>query len=165
MSCGADDKVKVKFRMQLAELGGPAEQVPWRRTELRSCRPSILTATTSSSRDDDGFIGDRASKGAFWDVISNLRAELAKLDADPLEDEGEDISKKKLDDLLARGDPEAAAVVQGAIESFAQEFALVIRRFLKLKDWKDTERFVIGGGFRAVVLVIATRLIAPSRWR
>ena len=56
-------------------------------------------------------------------------------------------------------------MVQGAIEFFAQEFALVIRRFLKLKDWKDTERFVIGGGFRAVVLVIATRLIAPSRWR
>ena len=27
--------------------------------------------------------------------------------------------------------------------------ALVIRRFLKLKAWRDTERIVIGGGFRA----------------
>ena len=48
-----------------------------------------------------------------------------------------------------RATSEAAGVVQGAIEDFAQEFALVIRRFLKLKSWRDTERIVIGGGFRA----------------
>ena len=30
-----------------------------------------------------------------------------------------------------------------------QELALVIRRFLKLKVWRDTERIVVGGGFRA----------------
>jgi hypothetical protein len=40
-------------------------------------------------------------------------------------------------------------VVQGAIEDFAQEFARVIRRFLKLKAWRETERIAIGGGFRA----------------
>ena len=39
--------------------------------------------------------------------------------------------------------------MQGAIEDFAQELALVIRRFLKLKAWRDTERIVVGGGFRA----------------
>ena len=50
---------------------------------------------------------------------------------------------------LARGDTEAAGIIHGAIEDFSQEFALVIRRFLKLKEWKDTERLVIGGGFRA----------------
>jgi hypothetical protein len=35
------------------------------------------------------------------------------------------------------------------VEDFAQELALVIRRFLKLKAWRDTERIVVGGGFRA----------------
>ena len=45
------------------------------------------------------------------------------------------------------GDREAAGIVQGAIESFAQELALVTRQFLKLKGWKDAERLVIGGGF------------------
>ena len=41
-------------------------------------------------------------------------------------------------------------MLQGAIEDFAQEFALVIRRYLKLKAWRDTERVpMIGGGFRA----------------
>src|SRR5205085_1579046 len=29
-----------------------------------------------------------------------------------------------------------------------QEFAAVIRRFLRLKEWKKTERIVVGGGLR-----------------
>jgi hypothetical protein len=57
------------------------------------------------------------------------------------------LTRKELDTLLASGDPEAAAIVQGAIESFAEELSLVIQRFLKLKGWKDVERLVIGGGF------------------
>ena len=101
-------------------------------------------------KDDEGFIGDRASKGAFREIIENWRKPLRKAGDDPFGDEpSEDISKKKLDALLTEGDPEAAGVVQGAIEDFAQELALVIRRFLKLKAWRDTERIVIGGGFRA----------------
>jgi hypothetical protein len=101
-------------------------------------------------KDDEGFIGDRASKGAFRDIIENWRAELRKLGVDPLgDDASEELTKKKLDDILARGDTEAAGIIHGAIEEFSQEFALVIRRFLRLKDWKDTRRLVIGGGFRA----------------
>jgi ROK family len=100
-------------------------------------------------KDDEGFIGDRASKGAFRDIIENWRAELGKVGVDPLgEDASEDLSKKKLDEILARGDTEAAGIIHGAIEEFSQEFALIIRRFLKLKEWKGTERLVIGGGFR-----------------
>ena len=100
--------------------------------------------------DDEGFIRDRASKGAFREIVQNLRAPLRKLGADPLgEDASEDLGKQKLDDLLARGDPEAAGVVQAAIEEFSQVLALVIRRLLKLKGWRDAERIVVGGGFRA----------------
>jgi hypothetical protein len=39
--------------------------------------------------------------------------------------------------------------VLGSIEDFAQEFAAVIRRFLRLKEWRDTQRIVVGGGLRA----------------
>jgi predicted NBD/HSP70 family sugar kinase len=68
---------------------------------------------------------------------------------DPLGNKpSEEISKKHLDKVLAEGDGEAAGVVHAAIEEFAQEFAQVIRRFLKLKDWKDTEALVVGGGLR-----------------
>jgi predicted NBD/HSP70 family sugar kinase len=101
-------------------------------------------------KDDEGFIGDRASKGAFREIIENWRKPLRKAGEDPFGDEPSDeIPKKTLDTLLAKGDPEAAGIVQGAIEDFSQELALVIRRFLKTKGWKDTERIVIGGGFRA----------------
>ena len=38
--------------------------------------------------------------------------------------------------------------MHSAIEEFAQELAYVTRRFLKTKAWADTERIVVGGGFR-----------------
>src|SRR6478672_4258319 len=95
-------------------------------------------------KDDEGFLGDRASKGAFRALIENWRKPLRKAGNDPFGDEPSDeISKKKLDDLLAKGDLEAAGILQGAIEDFAQELALVIRRFLKQKSWRDTERIVV----------------------
>ncbi len=101
-------------------------------------------------KDDEGLLGDRANKGAFRTLLERWRKPLRKAGSDPFGDEAsEDISRKKLDALLAEGDPEAAGVVQSAIEDFAQELTLVIRRFLKLKAWRDTERIVVGGGFRA----------------
>jgi predicted NBD/HSP70 family sugar kinase len=101
-------------------------------------------------KDDEGFLGDRANKGAFRENIENWRKPLRRAGDDPFGDEPtKDISRKKLDALLSEGNPEAAGVVQGAIEDFSQELALVIRRFLKLKAWRDTERITVGGGFRA----------------
>jgi len=98
-------------------------------------------------KDDEGFIGDRASKGAFRKIIENWRKELRKVGVDPLgENPSGELSKKELDEIFTRGDTEAAGIIHGAIEEFSQEFALVIRRFLKLKEWKDTERLVVGGG-------------------
>jgi predicted NBD/HSP70 family sugar kinase len=100
-------------------------------------------------KDYEGFIGDRASKGAFRDLLENWRKPLRKAGKDPFGDQKtEDIPKKDLDALLTKGDPEAAAIFHAAIEDFAQELALVIRRYLKTKAWKDTERIVVGGGFR-----------------
>ena len=100
-------------------------------------------------KDDEGFIGDRASKGAFRDIIENWRKSVRKAGDDPFGDEpSQAISKKTLDALLTKGEPEAGGIVHGAIEDFSQELALVIRRYLKTKGWKDTERIVVGGGFR-----------------
>ena len=100
--------------------------------------------------DDEGFVGDRASKTAFWQIVDKWRKTLKDLGEDPLgEKPSEDIGKKKLATLLHEGDPAAAALVQSAVEEFAQQLAQVIRRFLRLKDWRETECLVIGGGFRA----------------
>jgi predicted NBD/HSP70 family sugar kinase len=99
--------------------------------------------------DEEGFVGDRASRRAFRSIIDKWRKPLRELKQDPFGDEASDkISKKTLDDLLAGGHPEAAGILHGAIEDFAQELAQVARQFLKLKGWRDTQRIVIGGGLR-----------------
>src|SRR5436190_17794310 len=101
-------------------------------------------------KDDEGFVGDRASKLAFREMIENWRKPLRKKNQDPFGDTpSEELGRKELDKFLAEGDLAAAGVVHSAVEDFSQELALVIRRFLKLKSWKDTERITIGGGFRA----------------
>ena len=100
-------------------------------------------------KDDEGFLGDRASKGAFRKIFERWRQPLRKSGEDPFGDEPSDkISKKKLDEMLVGDDTEASAVVHSAIEEFAQELAYVTRRFLKTKAWAKTERIIVGGGFR-----------------
>jgi predicted NBD/HSP70 family sugar kinase len=100
-------------------------------------------------KDDEGFLGDRASKGAFRKIFDRWRKPLRKTGKDPFGDvPSEEISKKALDDMLIGDDAEASAVVHSAIEEFAQELAHVTRRFLKTKSWARTERLVVGGGFR-----------------
>ena len=109
-----------------------------------------IDAYNAELQDSEGFIGDRASGRAFRAILEDERDRVRKADdEDPIGDTpSEEISKKKLDKLLAEGDPQAAGVVLGTIEEFAQEFAGVIRRFMRLKEWEGTERIVIGGGLR-----------------
>jgi predicted NBD/HSP70 family sugar kinase len=100
-------------------------------------------------KDDEGFLGDRASKGAFRKILESLRKPLRKNGDDPLgKKSAGEIPKGELDEALVGADVGAAALVHGAIEEFAQELAYVTRRFLKTKAWADTERIVVGGGFR-----------------
>ena len=100
-------------------------------------------------KDDDGFLGDRASKGAFRQILDTLRKPLKKAGEDPLgRKPAEAMGKSALDEALMGDDIHAAALVHGAIEEFAQELAYVTERFLKSKAWAGTERIVVGGGFR-----------------
>jgi hypothetical protein len=55
-------------------------------------------------KDNEGFIGDRASKGAFRNMIDRIRKTLRKSGDDPLGDEDSDeLSKAELDSLLLQG--------------------------------------------------------------
>ena len=100
-------------------------------------------------KDEDGFLGDRASKGAFHEILDELRKPLRKQGEDPLGDKSsEEMSKKELDQILVGDDIQAAAVMHGAVEDFAQELAFVTQRFMKTKAWDKTEAIVVGGGFR-----------------
>src|ERR1700744_3227554 len=100
-------------------------------------------------KDDDGFLGDRASKGAFRKILDDLRKPLKKNGDDPLGGKAaEKLSKSELDEALSGDYIGVTALVHGAIEDFARELAYVTARFLKTKAWADTERIVVGGGFR-----------------
>ena len=100
-------------------------------------------------KDEDGFVGDKASRGAFHDILEKWREPLRKLGVDPLGDKlSEEMSKKQLDKMLAEGDPEAGGIIHSAVEEFAQALTSVIKRFLKTSAWRGTEAIVIGGGFR-----------------
>src|SRR3954466_9213985 len=112
--------------------------------------PSVdVTGFNIELKDEEGFLGDRASKGAFREILDRWRKPLRKEGEDPFGKEpSENISKKVLDAVLIGDDVEASAVVHSAIEEFAQELAYVTRRFLKTKAWAKTERIVVGGGLR-----------------
>ena len=120
-------------------------------THGASMLPSVeVKSYNVEIEDEDGFVGDKASRRMFWEILDKLRKPLKELGEDPLGDKpSEEIGKKRLAALLTEGEPEAAGVVQSAIEDFAQQLTAVIRRFLRLKDWRDVECLVIGGGFRA----------------
>lgn len=100
-------------------------------------------------KDDEGFIGDKASRGAFHAMLEKWREPLRELGVDPLgEKDSEQLSKKQLDKLLAEGDPAAGGIIHSAVEEFAQTLTAVIRRFLKAANWRDTQAIVVGGGMR-----------------
>ncbi len=99
--------------------------------------------------DEQGFIGDRASRTSFSEILDKWRKPLRKIGDDPLGDKPSDeINKKKLDALLTEGDAEAAGAIHSAVEEFAQELCSVIRRFMRNKGWRDTQGIAVGGGFR-----------------
>ena len=109
--------------------------------------PSVrLDSYNLEFKDQSGFIGDRASKSAFAELLDKWRKPLGRC-GDPFgRGESAEISRKKLDALLADGPPGAAAALVASIEEFAQQLAGVIRHFLKQKCWRETERIVVGGG-------------------
>jgi hypothetical protein len=104
----------------------------------------------AETADDEGFLGDRASKSAFREVLDRWRKVLRKADRDPFGDKDtDDVNRKALDELIIGGPPDAAGVVLAAIDDFSQELARIVSHFLKLKAWRGTERIVVGGGMRA----------------
>jgi hypothetical protein len=114
--------------------------------------PAVTVDTYNEElRDEEGFVGDRASGRAFRGILDDWRDRVrGNGEEDPFGDmPAHEIPKSKLDAYLAGADPFAAGLVHTAVEEFGQELATVTRRFLRLKDWSGTERIVIGGGLSA----------------
>ncbi|XXF76293.1 hypothetical protein P2318_24985 [Myxococcaceae bacterium GXIMD 01537] len=114
-----------------------------------STLPLVEVDTHSEElRDDKGFIGDRANRRAFNAVLDDWRGRMkAIVLEDPFSDEhGGAFSKKQLDRMHRSGDPLQAGILHTAIEEFAHELADITLRFLRTKNWRGTQRIVVGGG-------------------
>jgi predicted NBD/HSP70 family sugar kinase len=133
-------------------MGGDTEKTAESIIEHGAAKlPTVIVESYNIEiRDADGFIGDRANKQAFLDILDTARKlEREASGRDPIgKDDTDDISKKEIDQFLISGEPHAAAIVMTAIEEFAQELAGVVKRFIKAKAWRDIERIAVGGGMR-----------------
>src|SRR5712675_2283168 len=79
-----------------------------------ACRlPSVdVDSFNVELKDDDGLLGDRASKGAFRKILDTLRKPLRSNGEDPLgEKKSADLGKNELDEALVGADIHAAALV------------------------------------------------------
>ena len=107
----------------------------------------IVEAYNEELRDKEGFLGDRASKGAFRDILDRWRKEIIAKGDDPFGDTPTDsLTKSQVDKYLQSDDALAAGLIHTAVEEFSNELATVAARFLMLDEWKDTEHIVVGGG-------------------
>ena len=86
--------------------------------------PSVdLESYNVELEDDEGFIGDRASKGAFRQIIHNWRKSLRRTAAIGSARRWRcDLSKKEPRRSSER-ETWAAGIIHGAIEDFSQELA------------------------------------------
>jgi len=83
------------------------------RLRLRCWRTAAVSLPASDGRhlqaelrDEDGFVGDRASGRAFRAILEDWREKLGAHGEDPFGDlPTEEISKSKLDKMLAGADP------------------------------------------------------------
>lgn len=130
--------------------------------------PSVeVTSYNLELRNREGFIGDRANKFAFRDMIEDWRRQVRKSGPDPLGDPPtEELSKKDIDALLKEQDTEAAALLSAAIDDFARTLADILTRYLRDKAWKGTERIVVGGGFKdsqaGLIAIARTQLLLKA---
>lgn len=109
-----------------------------------------VDAYNEELRDEEGFVGDRASGRVFRAILDDWRERLRAQGDDPFGDTPtRKVSKAKLDKLLAVGDALTVGLIHTVVEEFAQELATVVRRFLRLVGWSGTERIVVGGGLSA----------------
>lgn len=115
-----------------------------------SALPALTVDTYNAElRTPEGFFGDQASNRAFKAILDGWRKTLRKTGDDPFGDTpGDAVNRSELDRMLAEGTPDEAGLVHSVVEEFAQSLAAVVQRLLRLKDWQDTERIVIGGGLR-----------------
>src|SRR5262245_18967214 len=75
----------------------PTRQIPPAATHGAERLPSVVVESYNiEAKDEDGFVGDRATRGAFRELLDKWRKVLRQSGDDPFgENESDDIGKKK----------------------------------------------------------------------
>lgn len=97
-------------------------------------------------RKGDNWIGDQASRLAFWKVVDDLRKHARTIGFDPFDKPTADVSKKEFDKLWRSKNLQHVTFANSAVDIFARQLVEVISRFLEVKKWTKTELIVFGGG-------------------
>lgn len=97
-------------------------------------------------RKGESWIGDQASRRAFWKICDDMRKHARTIGFDPFNKPTVDVSKKEFDRLFRSKDPQKVTFAHGVIDVFARQLVEVIERFLEVKKWEGTELIVFGGG-------------------
>jgi hypothetical protein len=101
-------------------------------------------------KDEQGFVGDRASQTAFRALLDARRQRhRAQGHKDPFGSlPSARLKKKEIDRALhAQRTGPAGLLVRGAIADFALALTQVIERFMRQQAWRGVQRIVVGGGF------------------
>ena len=109
-----------------------------------------VDAYNARLRSGRGFVGDHASKSAFFAIVNGWRERVGRAGVDPFGSvPSARLGGRKLEKMMGSKDLVAAAIVHAAVDEYGRALAGVIARFLRQDSWRATERIVIGGGFRA----------------
>ncbi|MCR6700407.1 MAG: ROK family protein [Dokdonella sp.] len=114
-----------------------------------SALPAVrVSAYNLALRAGDGYLGDRANKRAFHTHLDRWREIAARDGQDPFGiEDSSTLGRKALTRAYDGRDARSAAIVQAAIESFANALADVASTFL-VRAWPGVRRIAVGGGFR-----------------
>lgn len=145
----AASQSKSKSNQEKRKVRNPLPSVPPVAHGARDLPSVQVEGYSLQVRDKGGFVGDQASQTAFREILERWRKRRRKGGEDPLGPaHSKRLSKKVLDEALQdKKASEAADLLHGAIEEFAEELAYVTGRFLKQPSWEGVQRVVIGGGF------------------
>ncbi|HEV7435840.1 MAG TPA: ROK family protein [Pseudorhizobium sp.] len=127
----------------------------------------LITSYNVELRDRDGFLGDKASVGAFLNMVDERRDEL--LAAGPCEfDHEDDLTPEHLDAILVTGTERQKHIAQEVIAAYAQRLTAVLKAHLELDAWQDIGAIIVGGGFEhtragKAAVVLAQELLSQSR--
>lgn len=125
-----------------------AERSPFALHGARVLPRVEVTSYNLEISEGNKYVGDRATKKELVKLVEEWRKVVAANSGDPLPDfSKKPLSRSAMEKLLKKGSPEAAGVIQSAINDFSKRLVEVIDKYsASVDEWKKVKQIVVGGG-------------------